>query len=156
VKIRPCAEGDLATVVRVLEERRVFLETLEPDFWRRKPGGSAASTLSYFQSLISRGEGVYLVAETDGEPTGFLFANAVPTPPVYDAGPTAGVDDFYVSRDDLWPTVGMALLEAATTALKARGYAQIIVVSAQGDAAKMAFLGNRRLSLASAWFVGAL
>ena len=96
------------------------------------------------------------MSEWGGEPNGFLIAAPVATPPVFDAGPTAVIDDFCVDDPALWPIAGQSLLRAARAELKERGFQQIVVVSGFQDAAKQAFLEREKLSLASAWWTAPL
>jgi GNAT superfamily N-acetyltransferase len=145
----------MAACAAMAEARRVRYAAFEPVFGRRKPGSEAMSA-QWFAHLLSRPETVFLMAEWGGSPTGFLIASPVPTPPVFDAGPTAVVDDFCVEDPALWPSVGQALLREARTRLKDRGIRQIVVVSGDKDVEKTAFLASERLSLASTWWVAAV
>ena len=104
--------------------------------------------------LIAQETTLFLIAEENRAVTGFLTAKPQPAPPVFEPGATAFVDDFCVADEAAWATTGAALLREARTRLKARGFAQVIVVTAHRDDGKMAMVKQEELSLASAWWVG--
>jgi hypothetical protein len=149
--VRPANQSDLDAVAAMAEARRVRYEAFEPMFWKRRAGGAAMSR-AFFAHLLSKPDNSFLVSEWGGAPNGFLIASPVPTPPVFDAGPTAMIDDFCVDDPALWPIAGQGLLRAARAELKERGFKQIVVVSGFKDAEKQAFLESEKLSLASTWW----
>jgi ribosomal protein S18 acetylase RimI-like enzyme len=149
--VRKAIEADLDVVAAMAEARRVRYEAFEPVFWKRRAGGEAMSR-AFFAHLLTKPETLFLIAEWSGTATGFLIASPVATPPVFDAGPTALIDDFCVDDPAMWPVVGQSLLRMARAELKARGIRQIVVVSGFKDAEKMAFLESEKLSLASTWW----
>jgi predicted N-acetyltransferase YhbS len=153
--IRDCTAADLEAVVRILEARREDYARYEPVFWKRKQGVAKASG-DYLRTWLGADRAVCLVAEQNGEVVGVLFGREAPTPPIYDAGPTAMIDDYHVKSPELWSTAGAALLEEARSRFKALGLKQFVVVSGYKDHAKMVFLRDHKLSLASAWFTAAL
>ncbi|MFC3027069.1 MULTISPECIES: GNAT family N-acetyltransferase [Roseomonadaceae] len=147
---------DAPRCVELVEARRLEYQAYEPVFWKKAPG-SVASTLPWFEQLFSDSRNVSLVAVEDEVVVGFVIAREFPTPPVYDpGGATALIDDFCVASKSRWLDVGAALLREAKSELKNRAYAQVVVVGARQDAAKMAFLSQTDLSLASTWWTGAL
>jgi ribosomal protein S18 acetylase RimI-like enzyme len=149
--VRAANASDLDAVAAMAEARRERYEAFEPVFWKRRTG-SAAMSRAWFAHLLSKPENLFLVAEWSGTPTGFLIAAPVATPPVFDAGPTALIDDFCVDDPAMWPVVGQSLLRMARGELKERGFKQIVVVSGFKDAEKMKFLESEKLSLASTWW----
>jgi len=156
MNIRPATRDDVPACVAIIEARRDLYQTFEPRFWNKSPN-SGALTQGWFSHLFGDAKVLSLVADDGGELAGFLIAANVPAPPVFDpGGPTALIDDFYVKSDGLWVTAGAALLDAARAALKAGGYAQIVVVGVQRDDAKNALLRRTDLSLASNWWTAGL
>jgi len=155
IAVRDCTAADLEAVVHILEARREDYARYEPVFWKRKPG-VARSSADYLRTWLNADRTVCLVAIQGEDVVGFLFGREAPTPPVYDAGPTAVIDDYHVKSPELWPTAGAALLAEARARLKDMGFRQFVVVSGYKDHAKMVFLRDHRLSLASAWFTAAL
>jgi L-amino acid N-acyltransferase YncA len=149
--IRECREADLPAVVDILEAKRALLATFEPRFWKQAPS-SRETTGPYLASLLATGKHVFLVAEATHGIAGFLLASSMPVPPVYDAGPTAVIDDFDVVDSATWSEVGSLLLAEARRRLRELGFAQFIFVSAKGDLPKMDFLRAQGLSEHAAWF----
>ncbi|GLQ57470.1 GNAT family N-acetyltransferase [Devosia nitrariae] len=151
IAVRECEADDLKGVVKILEARRDDYARYEPVFWKRRQGIAQASA-DYLKTLLGAERTVCLVAAADDEIVGFLFGREMPTPPVYDAGPTAAIDDYYVRSPELWATAGAGLLAEARSRFKDLGFQQIVVVSGYKDHAKMVFLRDHKLSLAAAWF----
>ncbi|GHA12702.1 N-acetyltransferase [Devosia pacifica] len=151
VEVRNCEVADLAAVIDILQARRAEHERYEPVFWKISED-AAASSKAFLATVLEDEESLCLVAMESGILVGFLFARPMPTPPVYDAGPTAVIDDFYMLSPDRWITAGVALIENAKQRLSEKGIKQIVAVSAYKDNAKMVFLRQQGLSLASAWF----
>ncbi|MBS0469952.1 MAG: GNAT family N-acetyltransferase [Proteobacteria bacterium] len=149
--VRPANESDLDAAAAMAEERRAQYETFEPVFWKRREDSEAMSR-AFFAHLLTKPEVLFLVAEWGGSPTGFLIAQPVATPPVFDAGPTALIDDFCVETPALWPSVGQSLLREARARLRERGFNQIVVVCGDKDIEKKAFIAGEKLSLASTWW----
>ena len=155
IAVRECLADDLTGVVEILEARREDYARYEPAFWKRRQRVAQAS-VDYLKTWLGAERTVCLVAAVDEEIVGLLFGREMPTPPVYDAGPTAVIDDYHVRSPELWPTAGAGLLAEARTRFKAMGFQQVGVVSGYKDHAKMVFLRDHKLSLASAWFTAAL
>lgn len=152
MQIRNASKEDALRCVELVEARRKEYENYEPRFWK-KAANSAASTLSWFEKLFCDEDTVALVAVENTLIVGFLIAREFPTPPVYDpGGATALIDDFCVAAKDRWQDAGAALLQRAKSELNRRGFAQVVVVGAQRDAAKTALLSHANLSLASTWW----
>jgi hypothetical protein len=81
----------------------------------------------------------------------------MPAPEVYNPGGlTLIIDDFCVQSENLWQSVGHALIEETKAAAKAKGAKQILVVCGAHDHPKRKFLGEQNLSIASEWFVGGI
>ena len=91
--------------------------------------------------------------ERDGVVEGFIIGSLVPAPPVYDPGGlTCSVDDFVVA-EKAWRSVGEKLLGAVAAEARARGAAQMVVVSAQLDTKKRDMLSSLAYTVASEWWV---
>ena len=149
--IRAGNKADLPACVAILEAMRAKYEEYEPHFWKRSPNAAKMCEV-YLGMLTAQDTTLFLVSETTGKIDGFITAKPQPVPPVFAPGATAFVDDFCVADD--WATTGGALLSEARSQLKARGFEQIIVVTACRNEAKMALLKQENLSPASAWWVG--
>jgi acetyltransferase (GNAT) family protein len=149
--IRAGIKDDLPSCCALLEAMRARYQTYEPQFWKRAPNAAKMSE-AFLGMLTAQPVTLFLVAEAGGKITGFLTARPQPVPPVFEPGATAFIDDFCVLDD--WAVTGASLLREARAKLKERGFAQVIVVSAFRDDAKMEMLKREDLSLASAWWVG--
>lgn len=149
--IRIADQTDLAAIVELAETRRRQYESYQPTFWGKAPD-SREKQLPFLAAQLKRENVITLVHEANGGVDGFLIATLVQSPPVYTAGLTCSVDDYCVAAPDLWPIVGAALLEAAAEAAKARGAAQMVVVTANRDVAKRTMLADQRYTIASEWW----
>ena len=151
--VRPAVLTDVPACVGLIEAKRRQYAVWEPRFWR-KSGFSSPLTAAWFARLFSQRDAVALVADDPSGVIGFIIGMKYPAPPVYDpGGANALIDDFAV-KDDRWQDIGSALLMACRAELRKRGYAQIVVVAAEKDASKNAFLRRAKLSLASVWWTG--
>jgi ribosomal protein S18 acetylase RimI-like enzyme len=155
INVRKASNHDLDAVVSMIETRRLAYQQLQPVFWKKAQNSASVSRL-FFERLLSRPETIFLVAEEAGETNGFLIAQPISTPPVYDVAATAVIDDYCVVGPHLWSSVGPALLDEASKQLRERGISQIVVVCGAGDAEKAAFLVTTKLSLASTWWTGTI
>ena len=108
--------------------------------------------------MISQDRTIALVWEKGATIEGFIIANIIPAPPVYEpGGPTCLVDDYWVRGGRAWDTIGRGLLERVSIEAKSRfGAAQILVVCGQKDNAKRTMLQNQDLQIASDWYVKGL
>ena len=94
------------------------------------------------------------MAEEHGVVVGFVMALIHHAPPVYDpGGPVCSIDDYTVATPELWPTVGAALLDAATVHAQERGAVLVIVVCGHRDEPKRTLLHEYGATLASEWYV---
>ena len=150
--LRKAEPSDVAAVVKLSEQKRVQYASYQPVFWR-KADDSAEKQQAFLAHLLERDDVIGLVYERDGAVEGFIIGSLVPAPPVYDPGGlTCSVDDFVVAEGE-WRNVGERLLGAVATAARARGAAQMVVVSAQLDAEKRDMLSSLAYTVASEWWV---
>jgi hypothetical protein len=154
VQVRPAHDQDLPKLLELARLRRVAYERYQPVFWR--PAADAVeSQRAFFTTLLQDPDVRMLVADLDEQLIGFAIARVVSAPPVFDpGGATCMVDDFTVDTDEHWPLAGPPLLGAVRSWSATRGASQLVVVTAQLDAAKRTALGDAGLSPASEWWVG--
>ncbi|HEY3637706.1 MAG TPA: GNAT family N-acetyltransferase [Rhizomicrobium sp.] len=157
MQVRAAAGRDVEACVDLVEARRRRYAEFEPRFWK-KSASSAALSRKWFAHLITQTDVVAFVAEEDGRVIGFIIGTNFPPPPVIDlqGGKNAVIDDFAVVSDDRWSDVGPMLFDACKDRLKELGYTQIVVIGADKDNAKTAFLKTTQLSLASTWWTAGL
>jgi predicted N-acetyltransferase YhbS len=153
--VRRATPDDVEACVSLIEDRRRQYETYQPRFWKKATASAEASS-AWYEHLFAQQDAIALVADDHGSVIGFLIAVSFPAPPVYDpGGANALIDDFAVANE-LWNTIGHALLEHAKRELRERGFAQIVVVGARQDVPKTNFLTKQDLSLASTWWTSGL
>lgn len=151
--IRTAQETDIPRMVAIAETKRVEYEGYSPIFWRKAPDSAAKQEL-FLQRLITRGDVIALVAETETALSGFIIGTLTSAPPVYNpGGPVCMVDDFAVAHSQEWESVGAALLTAVERTAKERGAVLSIVVCAQRDQAKRSLLHKAGSAVASEWHV---
>lgn len=120
-------------------------------FWR-KAEDSAEKQRAFLEQLLERDNVIGLVYERDGT-EGFVIGSLVPAPPVYEPGGlTCSVDDFVVA-EEAWESIGGELLDAVAAEARARGAAQMVVVSAHLDTQKREMLVSHTYAIASEWWV---
>lgn len=88
---------------------------------------------------------------------GFIIGRIMPAPEVYNLGGlTLMIDDFCVTSENLWHSVGAELIENIKDVAFRRDAVQIVVVCGSVDLPKRKFLMDQNLSVASEWFVGGI
>lgn len=151
--IRTAHADDVDAIAALAQRTRERYQQYERQFWRISPDAAEVHPL-WLGHLIEDEGTVALVAEENGTFAGYAFATVTFVPPVYDPGATATIDDFAVTDDALWPTVGVELVREAQVRLRALKVAQLVVVCGHRDEAKRSMLQDLGLSLASEWYVG--
>jgi len=151
--IRLATADDVPAIAALAARKREQYATYEAQFWRISKDADSVHPL-WLGHLIEDEGTVALVAEADGVFAGYLFATITFVPPVYDPGATATIDDFAVSDNTFWPTVGVELVHEAKRRLAEKKVVQVVVVCGHRDEAKRSMLHTLDLSLASEWYVG--
>jgi len=150
--IRRATASDIDAVVAIIETRRKQYQKFQPTFWR-KANDSAASTKTFFTTLLGEPDTYFLVSVEGPQILGFLIACRFAAPPVYaPGGDTWLIDDFAVLEPRYWLSIGEALLSHVSTLLHEHGAAQIVAVCAERDLAKAEVLRRSDLTIASSWW----
>lgn len=87
--------------------------------WGNLPGDDHVGFLA---QVLAHERTIALVwEETPGTVDGFIIANIIAAPPVYEpGGPTCMVDDYWVRGGERWETIGHALLDAVCIRARSR------------------------------------
>ncbi len=100
MRVRAAQQSDVSAMVRLIEQRRIEYERVQPVFWR-KPAHSARFTLWFYRVLLWKRKTTALVVEDHAQVVGFVIARQISVPPVYNPGRvTMLVDDFCVCSPD--------------------------------------------------------
>jgi GNAT superfamily N-acetyltransferase len=151
--LRRAESRDVSEMAELAEKRRLHYQRYQPTFWRKAQDSQEQHT-PFLESLLKREDVLILVHESTEKIEGFVIADFVAAPPVYDpGGSTCRVDDFCVAQEHLWETVGLALLNEVLRLAKEHGAAQSVVVCAHLDQSKRAMLAQLGYSIASEWYV---
>ncbi len=151
--IRKAQVTDVPVLVELAEQRRLQYQEYQPRFWR-KAVDSQQKQVPFFEHLLGRNDVMALVYERAGNIEGFILADLVPAPPVYDpGGPTCRVDDYCLAHGCTWESVGEPLLVAVLQEAKGRGAAQAVVVCGHMDRPKREMLAAMGFTIASEWYV---
>jgi GNAT superfamily N-acetyltransferase len=151
--VRAACDADLAAMVSLSAASRRRLAQYSPVFWRAAADADARQR-AWFQFLLGQPETIALVFADGEQIDGFALARLTAAPPVYaPGGPVSVLDDFCLTDDAAWPTVGAALLDAVEAAARQRGAPLTVVVCAHLDADKRAWLAARGFALTSEWWV---
>ncbi|MES2212490.1 MAG: GNAT family N-acetyltransferase [Pseudomonadota bacterium] len=153
-EVRAAGLGDVDEMVALSEKKRRDYEKAQPIFWKHATDANSVQ-MAWFKTLLADKNHLVQVTECNGAMTGFIIGRLRQAPEVYaPGGLTLEVDDYCVSSDDLWWSVGRALLEQLCNMAKAQGAVQVVVVSGGHDVAKRNFLKSMGLTIASDWFTG--
>ena len=150
--IRRAVETDISAMVRLSDLKRTQYESFSPVFWKKAPE-AALKQKTFFSELLQRDTVIALVSEADGI-DGFIIANIVAAPPVYDpGGKVCMIDDFVVISPELWVTVGKRLRDQIQLEAKMRGAVLSVTVCGHLDKLKREYLQNADAHIASEWYV---
>jgi len=146
--VRPATTEDASHIAAAADQKRRLYETFAPVFWRNHPDGVANQTPFLAAQLagdsvagfVAPGQG----ASDDAPLDGYILVNK-----------DGYVDDYAVAAPENWPTVGRALLDAATGATQKLTNAprRMLVVCGQKDAPKHALLASQGYHVAENWWV---
>lgn len=154
INIRNACDADISCMVSLSSNKRDEYEKAQPQFWRRADDADNKQ-YEWFKSLLKQDDFFLLVAESKKQIIGFIIGRLIHAPEVYDPnGLTLEVDDFCVSKPELWELVGKALLAELKALAKKNGAVQVIAVCGAHDHEKLKFLKKMGLSIASHWCVG--
>ncbi len=153
MSIRPATEKDVDRMVELSDLKRTEYAGYSPVFWHKAADANPLQ-VKFFHAQLSRDNNIILVAEENGQVKGFIIASIVNAPPVYDpGGSVCMIDDFTVSKPELWPTTGRALLQEATRQAKTRGAVLSVIVCPHLDEVKRSMLKENGSTIASEWYV---
>ena len=151
-------QDDVDVIADLIEEKRLQYEHYQPIFWRVAPS-ARDNHLGFLAKVLANERTIALVwEETPGAVEGFIIANIIAAPPVYEPGGlTCMVDDYWVRGGGRWDTIGQALLDAVCSRARDEfGAAQVLVVCGHQDTAKRTMLREQGLEIASEWYVKGL
>lgn len=156
--LRVATQDDVDVIADLIQEKRLQYEHYQPIFWRVAP--SARDNHRGFLAKVLANERTiaWIWEETPGTVEGFIIANIIAAPPVYEpGGPTCMVDDYWVRGGERWETIGQAVLDAVCVRARSEfGAAQVLVVCGHQDTAKRTMLRDQGLEIASEWYVKGL
>jgi len=157
ILIRPSLISDIETLVSLSKHKRLNYEKEQPQFWKYTGVHAEQTQTKWFEELLTLNDHIMLTAKQDDKIVGFIIGKLVAAPEVYNPGGlTLMIDDFCVTDESDWPTIGVKLINEIKLIAKAKGAAQIIVVSGAHDEPKRNFLKSCKLSIASEWYVGGI
>jgi chloramphenicol 3-O-phosphotransferase len=156
--VRTSQLSDISVMVSLSKAKRLAYEKAKAAFWRYAGEEDDKAQEKWFKELLEDKNYAMFTAESDAkEILGFIIGNLMPAPEVYNPGGLSlMIDDFCVQSENLWQSVGHALIEETKVAAKAKGATQILVVCGAHDLPKRKFLSGQNLSIASEWFVGGI
>src|SRR3954469_4413918 len=150
--VRRATASDLDAVVAIIEGQRKQYQKFQPTLWH-KAADSAASSRTFFSTLVAEPQAYFLVATEGRQILGFLIARKFAAAPVFaSGGDTYLIDEFAMSEPRHWLGIGEALLSHVSTLLHEHGAAQIVAICADRDLAKAEVLRRSDLTIASNWW----
>ena len=153
--IRLASSKDLSSLVHLAMLRHEQYSHYQSIFWRMAPDAKEQQT-KYFKSLLAHHHAVFFIATLNNKAIGMIMAHPFKEPPVYNPErKTYIVDDFFVTKEKYWPTVGRELLNTLHSYLKKSGVSQIIVIVGDADKGKVNMLhSTNKYKAMSTWYVG--
>lgn len=151
LRTRIARPDDVPAMVDMIEARRLRYQQFQPVFWA-KAERSAEMSQMWFTHLVGAEDTDVLTLEEDGAVTGFAIILRTPVPPVCTGKSAVTLDDFCIVDEARWDDLGHALLDGVRSLASEREWAQLIVVSAELDEVRNAFLEQEGLSIASVWY----
>jgi chloramphenicol 3-O phosphotransferase len=153
--VRTSELTDISTMVLLSKAKRLAYEKAQATFWRYAGEEGDKAQEKWFKELLEDENHVMFTAESETqEILGFVIGKLIAAPEVYNPGGlTLMIDDFCVQSENLWQSVGYALIKEIQAAAKARRATQILVVCGAHDHPKRKFLSEQNLEIASEWFV---
>ncbi len=153
MSLRRATNSNLPEIVELAEQQRLQYQHYQPTFWR-KAEDSRQKHIAFLAKLLEREDVIFLVHMDSGKLDGFIIADFVSAPPVYNpGGPTCRVDDFCTASASLWENIGQEVLGEVLRLAKEHGAAQSVVVCGHQDEPKRAMLAKFGYSIASEWHV---
>ncbi|MEL6308606.1 MAG: hypothetical protein AAFR81_20690 [Chloroflexota bacterium] len=154
--IRCGVNSDVPEMVKLSEVARIEDARHEPLLWR-KAKDSATHQMNYYEQYIQQDHTTVMVSQGANGINGFAITILQVPPPIFDLpGYTCLINDFHVSDDKLWESVGRELLVASIEDAKKQGAVQAVVVNHSHNRAKEQLLHSMGLSVASAWYTKSL
>lgn len=156
VSVRKAEAKDLDAMVALSAAKRVEYAKAQPVFHKIAKDADAKQK-AFLQDQLAKADQCFLVHNEGGKVDAWINGRLVTAPPVYEpGGRVLLVDDFCVSKPELWATAGRALLLEAKAWAKGQGVVLVNVVCGPEDAPKRALLKALGLGVASEWHVGNL
>lgn len=156
--IRAATPEDVDAIADLVHEKRLTYQSYQPVFWK-VAAAAREKHRDFLANLLVNDRTIALVwQDVSGTVDGFIIANIIVAPPVYEpGGPTCMVDDYWVRGGQRWDTIGRTLLDAVCMRAQSEfGAVQVLVVCGHQDLAKRAMLQANDLAIASEWYVKAL
>lgn len=154
VIVRPAQSHDLVAMGQLSRLKRQAYEAQQPVFWRSAgPEGDRAQRTWWDTCLKNPRFAAWVAVSHDqGSMVGFVMAQLIEAPPVYNPGGyTVMVDDFCVADDADWDSVGGTLCSTAMVWGRQHGAVQMVVGA--HDGCKRSMLAQQSLCVASEWWV---
>ncbi len=147
--------NDLSNLVNLAMQRHVEYQHFDHHFWHLAKNAKNLQQ-SYFKKLIQTKTTVSFIAYDKKQAVGMIIATPFKEPPIYNPETKSYlIDDFYVTKNCHWQSVGKALLNKVIHQLHQQHVNQIVVISADADKAKKQMLMSMpHFSSLSTWFVG--
>lgn len=142
-RIRRARRDDIPIINSLGEKKRQEYERYQPVFWR-SASISLEAVVPWLIDQIEAEENIALVHETRRAIDGFLIASR------------GYIDDFAVSTEAVWPTVGAALLAEAGREAVERGTEHFLIVSAHLDQPMRTMISTLGFELITDWYVRAI
>lgn len=155
---RPSQPLDIEAMVSLSKTKRLAYEKAQPQLWRYAGESGDNAQKKWFKELLSDENYLMFTAESSAqEILGFVIGKLMSAPEVYNpSGLTLMIDDFSVTDESKWYSIGFKLVQEIEAIAKKKGAAQVLVVCGAHDEPKRRFLKNMGLTVASEWYVGSI
>jgi len=149
--LRPLA-NDLDVLPNLMISKAYKYSLVNPKIWQLSTSFHY-DYQKYLEKHFSK-NGLGYVHKTGDKIDGMITAKVIMPPSVYSAGLTCFIEDFCVSDDNTWNTIGLNLLKKVCYDAKVLKSTQVILVSPNNDHAQQSFFKKIGLSNCSQWWTG--
>lgn len=157
ISVRLSQAGDIQSIVEMSYQKRLSYEKAQPKFWKYAGDIAELSQAKWFKELLGSNDHIMLTATCHQKIVGFIIGKLMPAPEVYNPGRlTLMIDDFCVTDESEWHSIGSKLVQKIKAIAKLRGAAQVLIVCGAHDGPKCHFLKKIGLTVASEWYVGVI
>ena len=143
---------DLSLIPSLMKGRAHQYSLVNPKIWQLSTSFNDVYQKSLEKHFSKNGLGY--IHKTAEKIDGMITAKVIMPPSVYSSGLTCFIEDFCISDENSWNTIGLNLLKKICHDAQALKSTQVVLVSPNNDHAQQNFFKSIGLSNCSQWWTG--